>query len=465
MLKAEQILQERYQLQQQLGQNAGRQTWLALDVKASQTCRGSASVPAFVIVKLLAFNPQMHWDELKLFEREAQVLKQLKHPRIPQYGDYFAVERDAGNGLPWFGLVQEYIPGNSIQQLLKQGKRFTEEESRKIAKEILEILIYLHELSPPVLHRDIKPSNLILGDDGQVYLVDFGAVQDRATAEGVTFTVVGTSGYAPPEQLWGRAVAASDLYAMGATLIHLLTGIAPADLPQRQMRIQFADKVMLSSNFAQWLAKLTEPSWERRFSTAKQALLALQASQYKRYASNKTRKSTSQVSFSYRLVALILLQLIVVGVTAWYLMLLIEPTFLHEADIKRAEEMNLAVAKQDVLLMNSAQETYHQKNQVFSNSLGAGDPGFLTQTETYNYSSEQNSSAVFHYAVPRKDNLKGYVGAVFVIPEENHASRNLDSKLASILCETNYSGKTKPNKPTYKDGVLACTIGTKKIER
>ncbi|HEY9891729.1 MAG TPA: protein kinase, partial [Candidatus Sericytochromatia bacterium] len=160
MRKAEQILQERYQLQQQLGQNAGRQTWLALDVKASQTCRVSASAPAFVIVKLLAFNPQMHWDELKLFEREAQVLKQLKHPRIPQYGDYFAVERDAGNSLPWFGLVQEYIPGNSIQQLLKQGKRFTEEEARKIAKEILEILIYLHELSPPVLHRDIKPSNL-----------------------------------------------------------------------------------------------------------------------------------------------------------------------------------------------------------------------------------------------------------------------------------------------------------------
>jgi hypothetical protein len=127
--------------------------------------------------------------------------------------------------------------------------------------------------------------------------------------------------------------------------------------------------------------------------------------------------------------------------------------------------MNLAVAKQDVLLMNSAQETYHQKNQVFSNSLGAGDPGFLTQTETYNYSSEQSSSAVFHYAVPRKDNLKGYVGAVFVIPEENHASRNLDSKLASILCETNYSGKTKPDKPTYKDDVLACTLGTKKIER
>lgn len=74
------------------------------------------------------------------------------------------------------------------------------------------------------MHRDIKPSNLIWGEDQHVYLVDFGAVQAQAAVTGVTFTVVGTSGYAPLEQFWGRAVAASDLYALGATLIHLLTG-------------------------------------------------------------------------------------------------------------------------------------------------------------------------------------------------------------------------------------------------
>src|SRR5919199_3817668 len=270
MLQAEQILQKRYQLQQQLGQNAGRQTWLAVNLDES---------PAqSVIVKLLAFNPQMHWDELKLFEREAQVLKHLNHPRIPQYRDYFAVDRETGDGLPWFGLVQEYIPGNSLQELLNQGQRFTQQQAQQIATNVLEILIYLHELSPPVLHRDIKPSNLILGKDGQVYLVDFGAVQDRATVEGVTFTVVGTSGYAPPEQLWGRAVAASDLYALGATLIHLLTGTPPADLPQDDLRIQFSDKVTLSPSFVSWIEKLTEPSLKRRFSTAKQALTALTSS-------------------------------------------------------------------------------------------------------------------------------------------------------------------------------------------
>src|SRR4028119_971552 len=264
MLQAEQVLQRRYQLQRQIGQNPGRQTWLAQDVEAS---------PAeSVIVKLLAFSPQMQWDEFKLFEREAQVLKQLNHPRIPRYRDYFTLDKEAGAGLFWFGLVQQYIPGTCVRQLLNQGKRFTETEVQKIATDVLEVLIYLHGLNPPVLHRDIKPSNLILGNDGQVYLVDFGAVQDSSAAEGVSFTVVGTTGYAPLEQFWGRTVPASDLYALGATLIHLLTGTAPADLPQQDLRIQFSERVSINPNFTRWIEALTAPGLNQRFSTAPEAL-------------------------------------------------------------------------------------------------------------------------------------------------------------------------------------------------
>jgi serine/threonine protein kinase len=268
MLQKEKIVQGRYQLKQQLGQNAGRQTWLAEDLQAQPTEQ--------VVVKLLAFNPQMQWEELKLFEREAQILKNLNHPRIPKYRDYFSVEQLEDSELPWFGLVQEYIPGSSLQQLLDGGKNFTEQRGRYLAADILEILIYLHESIPPVLHRDIKPSNIILGKDKHFYLVDFGAVQDKAASEGATFTVVGTNGYAPPEQFWGKAVPASDLYALGATLIHLLTGTTPADLPQQNMRIQFADKVSVNPNFLSWIEKLTLPAPERRFSTAREALAALQ---------------------------------------------------------------------------------------------------------------------------------------------------------------------------------------------
>ncbi|EDX70935.1 protein kinase domain [Coleofasciculus chthonoplastes PCC 7420] len=261
-----QHLKERYQLQQQLGNNAGRQTWLAQDLQSGEQ----------VTVKLLAFNPQMEWDEFKLFEREAAVLKQLNHPRIPQYRDYFSLNQKIGAGLCWFGLVQDYIPGKSLQQLLNEGKRFTESQVRSIAKQVLEILIYLHGLNSPVLHRDIKPSNLILGEDKQIYLVDFGAVQDSAAVEGVTFTVVGTSGYAPLEQFWGQAVPASDLYALGATLIHLLTGVSPADLPQRNLRIQFREQVSINSQLISWIEALTEPDLDLRLSCASQALDALE---------------------------------------------------------------------------------------------------------------------------------------------------------------------------------------------
>jgi serine/threonine protein kinase len=262
------ILQERYQLQQRLGRTAaGHQTWLAVDLESQEQ----------VTLKMLAFSPEMQWEELKLFEREAQVLQALNHARIPCYRDYFSLEREAGAGLPWFGLVQDYIPGFSLQELLEKRQRFSEKEVRKIATEVLEILIYLHELSPPVLHRDIKPSNLIWGEDQQVYLVDFGAVQAQAAVTGVTFTVVGTSGYAPLEQFWGRAVPASDLYALGATLIHLLTGVTPADLPQKDSRIQFSDRVSVSPSLVSWIEKMTEIGLEKRFSEARDALAALKS--------------------------------------------------------------------------------------------------------------------------------------------------------------------------------------------
>ncbi|MEP0802547.1 serine/threonine protein kinase [Funiculus sociatus] len=263
MLQAEQVLQGRYKLKQKLGQNAGRQTWLATDIETEEK--------ELVVVKLLAFGGEVQWEDLKLFEREAQVLKQLNHSQIPQYRDYFCMDERS----LWFAIVQEYIPGDSLKELLNSGKKYTETEVRKIASDVLKVLIYLHELSPTVLHRDIKPSNLIWGKDGKIYLVDFGAVQDKAAKEGATFTVVGTYGYAPMEQFGGRAVPGSDLYSLGATLIHLLTGTAPADLPSRNLRIQFEQQVSISSPTISWIQKLTEPAPEERFSSAKSALKAL----------------------------------------------------------------------------------------------------------------------------------------------------------------------------------------------
>ena len=262
------ILQEQYQLQQRLGRSApGRQTWLATDLT-------SHSDPSDVIIKLLVF-ADMQWQDLKLFEREAQVLKTLDHAKIPHYRNYFQIDQTSPSALSWWGLVQDYIPGESLQTLLDQQQRWSASEVCRIAQEVLQILEYLHGLYPPVLHRDIKPSNLILDQANQIWLVDFGAVQDQAAVTGISFTVVGTVGYAPLEQFWGRAVAASDLYALGATLIHLLTGVAPADLPQRDLRLQFRDRATADSWFVNWLEKLTEPALEHRFTSAYEARQAL----------------------------------------------------------------------------------------------------------------------------------------------------------------------------------------------
>jgi serine/threonine protein kinase len=265
MPKPSDILQERYRLIQPLGQNAGRQTWLAEDLlEQAETS---------VIVKLLTFPDQVNWNLLKLFEREANILRQLNHPRIPKYRDFFSIEDRA----LWFGLVQEYITGVSLKTVLERGERFTIAKIYQIANELLDILTYLHDLKPPVLHRDIKPSNLIWGQDQHVYLVDFGAVQEQPTLPGQSFTVVGSYGYTPIEQFGGQAVRASDLYALGATLIHLLTGACPADIPQKNLKIQWHDRVTCSPAFVLWLDRLLEPDVQQRFQTTQEAQTALAA--------------------------------------------------------------------------------------------------------------------------------------------------------------------------------------------
>jgi serine/threonine protein kinase len=263
MFQTNQLLHDRYQLQRRLGNTApGRQTWLAEDHQQANQV---------VVVKLLVFNPEFQWDNLKLFEREAQVLANLDHPQIPQYIDFFVADSTDQTTLHWWALVQEFVPGDSLQELIDRRYKFEPAAIHDIALDILEILIYLHELSPPVLHRDIKPSNLILGEDNKVYLIDFGAVQDEKKVTGMTFTVVGTVGYAPMEQFWGRSTPASDLYGLGATLIHLTTGIPPADLPQKDLRLQFADRMSSNVIAANWLSKMVEPAIEQRYQSARSA--------------------------------------------------------------------------------------------------------------------------------------------------------------------------------------------------
>ena len=256
------LLHDRYEVLHSLGKKAGRQTLLARDLQTQEQ----------VVIKRLTFSNDLSWDDIKLFEREAETLKSLDHPAIPKFLNSFEFDASAGKG---FVLVQSYIDAPSLEDRLQQGETFDEARVKAIVRALLETLVYLHDRQPPVIHRDIKPSNILLSDQA-VYLVDFGSVQTLATRQGKTVTVVGTYGYMPPEQFGGNAFPASDLYALGATAIALLTGIHPADLPKDGLNLKFENHASVSPNFAAWLQKATHPNPDQRFTSARSALESLE---------------------------------------------------------------------------------------------------------------------------------------------------------------------------------------------
>ncbi|MBD2460001.1 serine/threonine protein kinase [Oscillatoria sp. FACHB-1407] len=264
-----QILGDRYEVEQQLGKKSGRWTLLARDL--------TTETP--VILKLLFIDDQTSQDDLRLFTREVDILQTLSHPATPKYLGYFEID------LPLDGkalaLIQSYIEGKSLDQYLQEGRQLTEAEAKTIARSVLEILEYLHDHTPPIVHRDIKPSNILLASEGSdltshVALVDFGSVKSLSSSSDMTtFTLVGTDGYRPPEQIGRRAVRASDLYSLGATLVTGITGIHADKLPRRGLRIDLENCLETSSGFNGWLRKMIEPELEKRFKSAQEAYSAL----------------------------------------------------------------------------------------------------------------------------------------------------------------------------------------------
>jgi serine/threonine protein kinase len=155
------------------------------------------------------------------FSREARVLAPLSHPGIPNLIDYFA-ERSRHY------LVMEYIAGGDLQGWLDQrgaGARVSEAQVLRWAREILDVLCFLHSQSPPIVYRDLKPGNIMIDQHGRAMIIDFGIA--RFLPPGGRGTQIGSVGYAPPEQYLGKLEARSDLYSLGATMHHLLTGRDP----------------------------------------------------------------------------------------------------------------------------------------------------------------------------------------------------------------------------------------------
>ena len=259
-----QLIGDRYSVLAKLGQGGSSITYAAIDRKTNQK----------VALKALSLVGLEEWKKVELFEREAKILQQLNHPAIPQYIDYFKIETEAD---VYFYLVQQLASGQSLADLVDQGWQPDEATVKNIAEQILEILVYLQQLTPPVIHRDIKPQNIIYqADTNQLFLVDFGAVQDTYRHTVVGSTVVGTYGYMAPEQYRGGAILSTDLYSLGCTILFLLSRKSPAELPQKKLKLDFRNAVNIKRDFANWIDKLIEPNTNKRFPTAAAALLVLQ---------------------------------------------------------------------------------------------------------------------------------------------------------------------------------------------
>ena len=207
--------------------------------------------------------------QLDAFERESKLLGSVSHPQVPRFIESFR-EGD-GPSLRLY-LAQELVEGEPLSDRLRSHV-FDEAEGRVVARQLLQILRYLHERG--IVHRDVKPANVLRRADGTLALVDFGAAR---LLEGVTHgaTLVGTFGYMPPEQLGGTVDATSDLYALGATLVHLLGRKAPEDVlgPDFEIRL---DHLSVSPGFRAFLSRLTSRRRDFRPASAVEALLLLDA--------------------------------------------------------------------------------------------------------------------------------------------------------------------------------------------
>lgn len=252
-----------YQVISELGRNreGGRITYLANVFKSNQ----------LVVIKEFCFaRAGADLSGVKAYQREIEILQQLNHPRIPRYLDSFEMPGA-------FYLVQEYKDAPSLG--LKRS--FHPEEIKQMALSILEILVYLQKQVSPIIHRDIKPENILVDEELNAYLVDFGLARIQGAKVALSSFIAGTPGFMPPEEQFGHSLTeASDLYSLGATLICLLTNTRSVEIGKLiddNYRFNFEQLVpQISPRFRRWLIKMVERNRKRRYANAAIALKALE---------------------------------------------------------------------------------------------------------------------------------------------------------------------------------------------
>ncbi len=254
------LLADRYRPLNYLGAGGFAYTFEAVDEHRLQT---PCVIKQFMPRQLSEASRQHAID---LFRQEAAILKNLgNHPQIPDLLAFLTQQER-------LYLVQEFISGQDLLQIINQKGNFSQEQVKQILIDLLPVLEFIH--SKQVIHRDIKPSNIICKEDNTLVLIDFGSClqssQEFLTQIGA---ITGTPGYVAPEQIQGQAIPASDLFSVGATALHLLTGIIPIDkgidLASAPLEL-FWEQVgfIPDPEFSKIIGKLLQPEVENRYQSA-----------------------------------------------------------------------------------------------------------------------------------------------------------------------------------------------------
>jgi formylglycine-generating enzyme required for sulfatase activity len=263
------LIQERYRALLVIGQGSFGKTFLAQD-------EAKPSKPKCVIKQFLYDDPETIQDAKRLFEQEAVHLDDLgKHPQIPEL---LAHAEHEGRQY----LVQEFIDGDNLNQELKLSGAFSEAKIEKLLLDLLPVLQFIH--AGEVIHRDIKPDNIIRRRaDQKLVLVDFGAAKVASqTALQKTGTTIGSSGYASPEQAFGKVLFSSDIYSLGVTCLHLLTNANPStmyDPIEGFIWRKFLSNNTTSKKLGKILDKMTQATVKNRYQSVDELLKVIQPSQ------------------------------------------------------------------------------------------------------------------------------------------------------------------------------------------
>ncbi len=252
------VLEGKYEILREIGRGGMSVVYLAMDTHLNKQWavkeirkRGNGKKDEIVVNSLLA---------------EANLMKGLDHPALPRIVDII----DHGSTI---FVVMDYIEGESLDKILKAEGVQAEDVVITWAKQLCDALSYLHTQTPPIIYRDMKPANVMLKPEGNVKIIDFGIAREYKEQNLTDTTVLGTKGYAPPEQYSGQTDARSDIYALGMTMHHLLTGVDPMAgggyAPVRMWNPELSEGIELI------IDRCVQPAAENRYQSCRDLLYDL----------------------------------------------------------------------------------------------------------------------------------------------------------------------------------------------